>query len=380
MSKYDFNTIKEKLFSQYENHKLTSFTEGAWRYHLDVINHTFDEGWDNKKYPWNRGMQNFWRYSLAFGSYGIPSLILTDESKYQEAVDCLRKTIILFKDTPVWDGWVRRGQGPDPICCRNVMYKAHLQLLYCLYQLISGSREFESQCRQLTQITANEYKYNGKYRGHWGIECEMDQVFPPCNSQAVLSFMIFDKIFGTSYYADYGSKVADFLQTDLSDPETKMTFIKYHPSHHQAEAYLSGAANAWTLTQMRVTNPKHYDFAFENFKKLLVQECDDGTAYLKECKYSSEPAMGLEEGLGMYYVPGMAKEFKDPDLWAKAMNHLAKQYKLKMTDGIPRLTGVSIAEEIYIENYMLWGAVNLGWDTVTQADWMAVRKRNGGEI
>ena len=204
----------------------------------------------------------------------------------------------------------------------------------------------------------------------------MDQVFAPCNSQSVLAFMVYDKIFGTGYYKDYGSKVADFFQTQVSDPETKLGFPKYHPSHHQAEAYLSGAVNAWTMTQMRITNTAHYDFAYERFKKLLIEEKDQDTAYLKECIYASEPAMGLEESLGMYYVPGMAREFRDPELWAKGMNHLARSYEMEIMEGIPRLRGVPIPVEIYIENYLLWGALHLGWPAVMEFDWASLRKED----
>lgn len=372
----DLAAERQATFRQCEEGALSPLARGEWEFHKEAIEAALDGGWDNERHPWLRDMQDFWRYPLAFSSYAIPSLVMIDEGLFGEASDCLRKTLLLFKDTPVWDGWVRKGQGPDPVCCKNIMYKGHLNLLYGLYQMMTGDDEFETQFRQLTFIILSEYEHNAASRGFWGIECEDDQYFPPCNSQGILSILVYDRIFGTDYYDRYARHVAEFIRTRVSDPETHIPLYKYHPSHDQAEAYLSGAMSAWTLTQMHVTDRAFNEVAFDNFKRLLIEPDGPDRAYLKECTFDREPAMGLEESLGILYVPGLAREYGDADLWEKSMRYLAERDGLVREGDLCRLANVLPAEETYIQSYLLWGAVHTGWDAVLNHDWAAVIERN----
>jgi len=134
----DFDSIAADIFLQKRAGKLSHFAEMIWNFHRDRIDATFEGGWDNAAFPWDRNMHGWWKYPLAFATYSIPSVIMVEEARYAEASICLRKSILLFKDTPIWDEWVKYGHGPDPICCRNIMYKAHLHVMYGLYQLITG--------------------------------------------------------------------------------------------------------------------------------------------------------------------------------------------------------------------------------------------------
>lgn len=375
----DIAEQREQVFSQREAGRLSDFARKEWEFHKDVIDATLQRGWDNPDHPWMREMQDFWRYPLAFSSYAIPSLVIIEEDRFAEAADCLRKSILLLKDTPVWDGWVRKGQGPDPVCCQNIMYKGHLNLLYGLYQMMTGSREFETQFRQLTAIIVSEYEYNGTQRGFWGIECEDDQYFPPCNSQGILSVMVYDKVFGTDYYDRFASKVARFMAERVSDPATNLPLYKYHPSHDQAEAYISGANASWTLTQIHVTDSAFTEEAFRNFKRLLIEPDGPDAAYVKECTFAPEPAMGFEESMGILYVPGLAREYGDPDLWEKATRYLARRDGLVDEGAMYRLRGVAPEQETYVQSYLLWGSVHEGWRTVLDHDWEGVIRRKAGE-
>ncbi len=377
-NRFDFHAIANQVFSQLERGELSDFATREWAYCKDAISTTLEQGWDNETFPWDRAMQNFWRYPLSFCGYAIPSLVMIDQARFNEAAECLRSIILLLKDTPVWDGWVRKRQGPDPICCKNIMYKGHLNLLYGLYQLMTGSCEFEAQFKQLTQIVANEYRYNGQFRNFWAIECEDDQVFAPCNSQGVLSLLVYDRIYGTDVYERFGANVTRFMREHMSDPDSKLYFMKYHPSHDQAEAYLGGAFNVWPLTQMHVTDPAACEEAYQNLKRLLIEDCGDGTAYLKECSFAAEPAMGLEEGLGILYVPGLAREYDDAQLWEKVVRYMAVQDGLVARGDRTRLTAVAPAEEPYIQCYLFWGAVHCGWKAVLDYDWELLPARKGG--
>lgn len=372
----DFDSIAADIFLQKRAGKLSHFAEMIWNFHRDRIDATFEGGWDNAAFPWDRNMHGWWKYPLAFATYSIPSVIMVEEARYAEASICLRKSILLFKDTPIWDEWVKYGHGPDPICCRNIMYKAHLHVMYGLYQLITGSQEFEREYIQLTDIMKKELNENSENEGFEGIVCEDDQYFPVCNSQIVIGMSIHDLIFGTNYYNEYGTRVADFIADRISDPVTKMILYKYHPSHDQAEAYLSGACNTWGLTQLHYTNPADMQTGYENFKRLLVAQQPDGALYLKECVHASDPAMGLEESFGLLYALGLAREYQDPDLWAGFMKYLGKTSGIAYVDGRVRLVEVTNGEEHHANSYILWGALHESWNAVFQHDWSALRARH----
>lgn len=371
----DFQIIKDDTFSQYARKSLTPFSEKIWNYHRDRIDITFDNGWDNTVFPWDRNVNGWWKYPFAFATYSIPSLVMIDETKYRDAAHCLRKSILLFKDTPIWEHWVKYSHSPDPICCRNIMYKAHLHIMYGLYQLLTGDTEFEAEYLQLTNIMKGEYEHNRKYEGFHGIVCEEDQYFAVCNSQGIIGFRLFDMLYATDYHEEYTKKVAEFIGEKMTDPDTKMLFYKYHPSHDQAEAYLSGAANSWGLAQLHFTDAETMQIGFENFKRLLVAQQEDGALYLKECFHASDPAMGLEESFGLFYVLGLAREYNDPDLWAGFMKYLSKTYGMVEVENRIRLTKATKGEEHHANSYILWGALHLGWEEIFRYDWGALRKR-----
>ena len=149
-----FSSGEETMRMVY-THQLTKEADAIWKLHKEVLDFTLESGWDNEIHPWSRSMQNFWKYPLAFSTYAIPSVAVIDPERYQEVCDYLRKSLLLYKDTPVWDGWKRQGYG-DPITHANIMYKGHLNLIYGLYQLVSGSDEFEAEYKQLTKIIIDE--------------------------------------------------------------------------------------------------------------------------------------------------------------------------------------------------------------------------------
>jgi hypothetical protein len=377
---YDYHGIAADVFSQRSTGRLCDFSEMIWNFHRDRIDATFEGGWDNATFPWDRNMHGWWKYPLAFATYSIPSVIMVEPTRYAEAASCLKKSILLFKDTPLWEDWVKYGHGPDPICCRNIMYKAHLHVMYGLYQLITGSTEFEPEYNQLTDIIIRELIENRQNEGFDGIVCEDDQYFPVCNSQIVIGMTVHDMVFGTKYYDEYGKRVSDFIATKISDPATKMILYKYHPSHDQAEAYLSGACNTWGLTQLHYTNPTDMQTGYENFKRLLVARQMDGALYLKECVHASDPAMGLEESFGLLYALGLAREYQDPDLWAGFMKYLGQTSGLAYVDGRVRLVKATNGEEHHANSYILWGALHESWDQVFQYDWASLRDEQGARL
>lgn len=370
----------EETFAMLGQHRLTQAAQGFWNLFKEIVDTTLSSGWNNQIHPWSPSLQDFWRYPLAFASYGIPSLIMVDPSLYDEGVEYLKKAIILMKDTPIWDEWTRLGFGSDPVSRANIMYKGHLNLMYGLYQLVSGSKEFEQSYREITDFITDEYSYNARELGYYGIECEPDQWFPQCNSMGMMSMRVRDAIYGTHLDDQYAKPIAQFIYDRVSDPATGLMFAKYHPSHDQAEAYITGFCNSWALTMMHIYNPPLYEKALGIYKQGFVQEIMGGkAAYLKEYSYSEEPSTGVEESMGVFYAPGLAKEYGDIDLWEKVNRYFASLYGIVLQDDVIRFTKATPEDETFVSNYLFWGTVHQGWDQILHFDWPGLRAKLGKE-
>ena len=364
-----------ETFQMFKRQRLTAAAEGLWNLHKEIIDATMYDGWDNADHPWNRNMQNFWKYPLAFATYGLPSLIMIEPARRDEVCEYLRKSLLLFKDTPVWDGWKRQGYG-DPVSKDNIMYKGHLNLIYGLYQLVSGSREFEDEYRQLTSMIIGEYDAN-KIGSHpyWGICCEPDQYFSPCNSVGMLSMKVHDLLFNTDYDRKYSENINKFFREKMCDQRTGIIYGKYHPSHDHAEAYLTGFYCAWSLTLVHRYEPEHYERAYRYFIQDFAKDLqNDQVYYLKEYPDYDEASTAVEESMGTFYTTALAKEYGDSETWEKFERYFVSTYGMKLEDHIMRLTKATPADETFVHNYLLYGNLHLGWEKMFNYDWKTIRR------
>jgi len=384
-AKMDFDSIPELLagseesFSMLENHKLTTYAESLWNLHKEVIDDTLAGGWNNCKHPWAKELQDFWRYPLAFCTYGLLSMAMIVPERKDEICEYVRKTVLLMKDAPIWDEWVRYGFCDNPITKDNIMYKGHLNFVYGIYQLLSGSKEFEPEHQFLTDIMLKEYDANRQGDNpYWGIQCEPDQYFPQCNSIGMMSLKIYDMIHGTNYDEEYSKKVYRFIYDRVSDKETGLLFAKYHPSHDQGEAYITGFCNAWGLTMLHPYNKALLEKGYKIFIKNFAKEMMGGAgAYIKEYADYDEASTGIEESMGVFYATALTREFNDPKNWEKFSRYFTGTYGIEIHDGMAALTKATAEDETFVHNYLLWGELHMGWDKVLSYDWDAFRN-NGG--
>lgn len=366
----------EEIFAAEKTGKLPAWTEACWKMHKSVIQSTIDGGWDNQVHPWNREMQDFWKYPLAFTAYGIPSLVITDPGKYEEACDILRKTILLMKDAGACDEWTRYEFGKDPVTTKNVMYKGHLNLMYGLYQLLSGSKEFEDEYKNLNNIITTESLRNSQEHGYWGIECEPDQYFTPCNSIAMTSMKVYDLIFGTNFTAEIAEPTAKFLANKMRDPETGMFLFRYHPSCDYAEPYLIG--DAWCTSMLQYFLPNEGKHAFEGIKREFLADIKGGKeCYLKANRFSAGASTDYEQSTWVLYVPFMSREYHDKELWEKITRFFMDMYGICLENGELVFKEAEPGMVTHMEGYLFLGAVHLGWDKVLGFDWNTFRKEHG---
>lgn len=366
----------EEVFAQYEKHELTPWAKALWELHKEVIDATMAGGWDNLDHPWSRDMQDFWKYPIAFSAYGIPSLVLIDPSLYGEACEYMRKLLLLLKDAGAMDEWMRLEFDKDPVTDKNIMYKGHLNLVYGLYQLLTGSTEFEDEYKHMNDIIVTEAKRNAAEHGFWGIECEPDQWFSPCNSIGMLSETVYDRVFGTDQEAEVAMPTWEWLKERMLDPETMITLFRYHPSCDFAEPYTIGSL--WAESCLHHFGHAEMETAYESIKREYLPDLKGGKeCYLKANRYTFGASSDYEQVTMVLYVPQATCEFNDPEQWEKINRFFCDMYDIKLVNGVARFTSAEPTWETHCEGYLFMGAVHLGWDTILSTDWRAFRAERG---
>ncbi len=367
----------KEVFGAYKKQKLSTWARGLWELHKDVINKTIAGGWGNDEHPWDRDLQDFWKYPIAFSSYGIPSLIMTEPETYEEACDIFRKQIQLMKDAGAYDEWTRLEFGKDPVTTKNVMYKGHLMLMYGLYQLISGSTEFEEEYHNLSNIILTEAKRNARDYNFWGIECEPDQYFPPCNSIALLAEKVYDLNFGTDYTETVAKPTAEFIRKKLVDPETGFTLYRYHPIHDYAEPYIT-CDQAWTLSTFNYFSKEQCAKGFESTKREFYADLKGGTeCYMKANRKTLGASTDYEQSTFTLYGPLLAREHKDIEFYEKVTRFFNDMYGAVLEDGVVHFKEAAPTIETHAEGYYFLGAVHLGFEEIFSYDWKAFRIKMG---
>ena len=366
-----------QVWKMKEMHKLTEAAAALWELHKEVIDATLAGGWENLSHPWDRDLQDFWRYPLAFSCYGMLSMAMIQPQMRGELCEYARKTLLLMKDAPIWDEWVRYGFCDNPITKDNIMYKGHLHCVYGVYRLLSGNDEFDQEYHFLTDIITREYTANSQdpWHPYYGIQCEPDQYFPQCNSVGMLGMKIYDLIYGTDHNERYSHPIYDFMFSHMSDPDTGLLFAKYHPSHDQAEPYITAFTNSWALTMLHPYNPEKLEVGYRTFIKNHLKPMMDGKgAYLKEYSSYDEASTGVEESMGVFYAQAMCKEFGDAYNWERFSRYMIGTYGLTIEDGVARCQTARPEDESFIHSYLLWGEVHLPWEEIFAYDWEGFRR------
>ncbi len=320
----------EAYFSQLEKGKLTHDMDAQLAYmsYTDFISPFYSRGcafdaWEMKNTP-----DRIIKYSLGFYSYGLASVALIDPKLRQFAGHNIDTAIAKMKCKKVWGDWEEDEFGSDPIIKQNVMYKGHLNLMYGLYQVVTGDKQYEAENIELTNIIVNELKENP----YAGIVCEPDNYFAQCNSVAFLSLWIYDRLHGTSY-KNYTKTWLTFLKENLIDPDTGAFYVAYHPRSHAVKPWVSAYTTAWTLSMIHGMDPKFSENLYPKFKEAFVDVYDDGRkARVRETTNTPDADGGV--GAASAFTLLLAKEMGDKKLFDQLLNHIEPPAKPYIKSGI----------------------------------------------
>ncbi len=349
----------EDYFKPIGERQLLEDEKGQWEYayhqysKLEVTGDEF-KGWD-------KDLQNHWRYAIAFAAYGMPSLCLVAPEEAGPAKHMMAIMIDKMKSKKVWRDFVDYGMGPDPISYQNIMYKAHLNLMYGLYQLISGDERYAKEYTWLTRQILAEMRKHHKEGRYEGANCEPDRYFAQCNSISLLSLHIYDKLYGTRYTENEVQWTLDFVRQKMTDPETGLFYYVYHPTRDSVDPYLSGYTNAWTLAALKIFDPEYYAELYDVWKKTFVKEIGP-YAMVREV-----PDGGPSQRAHMFGL-WASKEFKDVALFTKLRNAIDKQAELYRDGETTEYKYRKANNQLYNAG-LLWIKLHVGFDTIINHDW-----------
>lgn len=356
----------DDYFAQREKHTLTPDVQAQLRYmnYTDFISPFYSRGcafdaWTMKKMP-----PRIIKYSLAWYAYGLASVALTDPAMRPVAGHAIDIATAKMHCKQVWGDWEEDGFGSDPIIKQNVMYKGHLNLMYGLYQLITGDRKYEKENARLTRIMSKEMKANP----YAGIVCEPDNYFVQCNSVAYLSLWVYDRLHGTHYKAATKDWLK-FIEDELIDPKTGSFYLSYHPETGAVKPWQSAYTTAWALAMVHGMDPAFAERYYPKFKETFVEVYDEGRkARVRETTGTTDADGGV--GAASAFTLVLAREMGDRELFEQLMNHLEPPAKPTIASGILHYAQPS---NLLFDELLFVGKVHVGFANLLNAPPATVR-------
>ena len=341
---------------------------GQFNYVYNTYEHLSFTGDEFK--GWNPKEQLFWRYGIAFGAYAMPSIAMISEEHSDRAIHCLKNMIVKMKSKKVWGDWTEYGLSDDPITKGNIMYKGHLNLMYGLYQLVSGDEAFSEEYTWLTNKIVDEMRVNHKEGKHEGADCEPGRYFAQCNSISLLSLKIYDQLYGTTYSAVEARWTIDFIKEKMTDKEYGFYLKMYQTNSRFCNPLLSGYTNAWSMAFLRPFDKEYNESLYGTWKDHFVKEIGP-YAYVKEDPEAGASPLATMTGMMV------AKEFGDKNLWNKLRNSIDRNIYQSSEDF--HFLYQEVNNPIY-NGPLLWTKVHVGWEEILAHNWKGNHKYEKPEV
>ncbi len=309
---------------------------------------------------WDRDQRLAWKYAIAFAAYGLPSAMLIAAEQQRELQHLMFIMIQKMKSRLVWGDFTEMGMGEDPISYQNIMYKAHLNLMYGLYQLTTGDLRYAREYTWLTNQIVEEMRLH--HRGIYeGATCEPDHWFVECNMISLLSLHVYDRLFGTHFTENEVRWTLEFVENRMVDPETGLFYRQYHPSLDVVDRGLLGYNNAWIIAFLSPIRPEWAQRLYPVWKDVFVSEYGP---YATVDGKKGGSADATAHVFGMW----AAKEMGDIDLYSKLRNTTDQLIGFEHDEQARSIT-YDYEGAYGLNGVVLATKIHTGWKTVLQHDW-----------
>ncbi|MEZ5323271.1 MAG: hypothetical protein R2698_14595 [Microthrixaceae bacterium] len=202
------------------------------RYFLDLLLQPLDE-WEGFQRIEQFGLSAF-RYELNFSQYALAMSQYTRTPAFTGYLaEAQRNAIVKMTARKVWSYWaVERlvGYGrwnPDPVVFHNIMYSAYFAMMIGLYETLNDDRQFSVPgSLSLRWDRRTTYRYDFKKivealrnnmlqkPKHPQYPCEPHLVYPACNTFAMNSMTMHDRLHGTEITGDLVDRVRTSYDRD----------------------------------------------------------------------------------------------------------------------------------------------------------------------
>ena len=271
------------------------------------------------------------RYSIAFSAYFLAAeqyhKFPAWRGPIQRAFDRFNQKMLQKR---VWEYWYKESPGvpkfepdmdrpypatKDPVAYRNIMYSGHIGMMINLYQSLYDDKKWDKPGSIVFEWDENtKFVYDNKSLQEVmflqmmnnpvpGIECEPNAIFPACNQHPILSWLLYDKMHGSRYFAAASPLFEEFFKKDFINPETKdigafylvkqgIVFSAWNPRYgnkmdsvieqmvKNGAEFSSGGNDGWIATFMHAWNPELVKELYPYMKKSHVRTEEDGSVVL----------------------------------------------------------------------------------------------------
>jgi len=350
----------DDYFSQLDRRSVTPDVNAQLAYmtYTDFISPLYSRGCDFEAWQ-PRGMPNrILKYSLAWYAYGLASVAVIDPKLQRFAGHGIDVATAKMRCKEVWGDWADDKFGTDPIKKDNIMYKGHLNMMYGLYQLVTGDKLYEAENIRLSKIIYGEIKASP----YAGIVCEPDNYFPQCNSVGYLSLWVYDRLHGTNYRSVTKAWL-QFLEKELIDPKTGAMYVTYHPRSKTVKPWESAYTTAWALTMIHGMDRSFAEKYYPNFKQTFVEVYDHGTkARVRETTNTTDADGGA--GVASTFALLLSREMGDKQLFDQLLNHLEPPAQPYINSGILHYKKPS---NLLFDELLFISKVHVGFGTLLTA-------------
>jgi len=287
----------------------------------------------------------FWKYGLAFTTYGLACIPYIESGQRIAVGHYIDKMIQKMKQKAVWEDWTKNGYGDDPLAEHNIMYKGHLNVMYGLHQLISGSKKWDKDSTWLTSNIADEIDATT----YSGVTCEPDDYFVQCNSIGIYSLLLYDKLHGTDHSKEVNGWLTWVKSRMIVQPYGLLARA-YHPESDFVEQEVSGYCNGWSITFLHAIDPAFAESLYPKYKKTFTKDI------LGMYAYASERPDGLSNPMSHACAMMVSKEMGDQELFNKLLNSTEKASPLTVDGNTISYKGM----DKYAQGVFFFSKINIG--------------------
>ena len=296
-------------FSQLQSGHMTADEWMDYRSLQDFMNQSVDvfKGYEDIN-------PEMYKYGLAFTTYGLANIPFIEQGQRVAVGHYIDKMIQKMKQKIVWQDWMEHGYGNDPVVQHNIMYKGHLNLMYGLHQLITGSTKWDNDFTWLTNNISDEID-GVSYKG---VTCEPDDYFSQCNSIGIFSLLLYDKLKNTDHSKEVNSWL-NWTKAHMIVQPYGLLARCYHPESDYVEQEISGYGNGWTIAFLHAIDPAFAESLYPKYKQTFIKEIAGVYAY------ATERPFGQPNTMATVFAILAAREMGDQALFNNILNAVEKQ-------------------------------------------------------